>query len=48
MQNTAREVREFLLIDNADQAFINEPSLWDPLCYYNLCAATLQNTQIMF
>ncbi len=47
-EHNAVKWESFFSLITQTEHFNNEPSLWDPHCYYNSCAPTLQNTQRMF
>ncbi len=47
-EHSAVKWESFFSLIMQTEHFNNEPSLWDPHCYYNSCASALQNTQRMF
>ncbi len=47
-EHSAVKWESFFSLIMQTEHFNNEPSLWDPHCYYNSCASVLQNTQRMF
>ncbi len=47
-EHSAVKWESFFSLIMQTEHFNNEPSLWDPHCYYNSCTSALQNTQRMF
>ncbi len=46
-EHSAVKWESFFSLMMRTEHFNNEPSLWDPHCYYNSCTSALQNTYVL-